>query len=233
MIRESTKLSDVILGNLNLLAVLSCFDIRPGTKEMTIGQVCGQKGIDAGFLLAILNTYTFDDYFPRIEDIDASKLIEYLKRTHRYYAEVTLPGIDSLIQKLIRNLPSEKTPRHIEKYFNVYRKEITKHMKFEEKFLFPVLKDLMAGKRKNRAELKEFFGKLDNDHTNVEEKLKDLKTILVRYIPAKADEHTVFELLYTLSVFDKDHFNHSSFEDKILIPKLKQLLKTSAGRNAD
>lgn len=232
MITETTRMSDVILSNLNLLGVLNCFGIRPGTGEMTVKQVCRSRGIDTGFLLAILNTYTYDDYFPSTEDIDSEKLIDYLKKTHKYYANITIPRIETLIRKLIKNLPDEKLPVHIGKYFNVYKKELIRHMKFEEKTLFPLLKDLMGGKKKKKAAAAEFFKRLDDDHSNVEEKLKDLKTILVRYVPADADEQTVFELLYTLSVFDKDHFNHSNFEDKILIPKLKELLKPSAKKNA-
>ncbi len=232
MINGSTRMSDVILSNLNLLGVLGCFGIRPGTGEMTVREICAAKGVDTAFLLAILNTYAYDDYFPSTGDIDTDKLIDYLKKTHNYYANITIPRIELLIRKLIKNLPDEKLPVHISRYFRVYKTELLKHMKFEEKALFPLLKDLMNGKKKNKSEAAEFFRRLEDDHTNVEEKLKDLKTILVRYVPAEADDQTVFELLYTLSVFDKDHFNHSNFEDKILIPKIKELLKSSIKKNA-
>ena len=224
MIKASTRLSDVVFSNVQLINVISCFGIRLGIAEKTVKEVCREHNIDLKFFLSIINTYGSELYFPDVNEIDVHLLIDYLTRTHTYYLNFTIPRIDRLFKTLQSSLPNDKSVKHIKKYFNDYKLELKKHIEFEENYLFPLIKDLMTDNAKRNKNSKSAFKRLKIEHSNVEDKLLDLKTILVRYIPGRADEQLVFDLLFTIAWFEKNHENHARFEDNILIPKLKNLL---------
>ena len=66
--------------------------------------------------------------------------------------------------------------------------------------------------------------KLFRQHTNVENEISDLKTIIIRHIPQNANMDLIHDLLHTLAHFEKEQLDHARFEDKILISKLLKLL---------
>jgi regulator of cell morphogenesis and NO signaling len=53
----------------------------------------------------------------------------------------------------------------------------------------------------------------------------DLKNIIIKYLPPNYDLNIGNSLLASLFMFEKDLKNHSRIEDKILIPKVRQLEK--------
>jgi regulator of cell morphogenesis and NO signaling len=224
MITATTRLSDIIFKNIQLINVISCFGIKLGIADKSVKEVCKEHNIDLKFFVSIINTYSSEAFFPEVNDIDVNLLIEYLKKTHSYYLNFTIPRINKLFTTLQTSLPKDKSVKHITKYFNEYRNELKKHIEFEEKYLFPLIKDLMSNPEKQNKASKSVFKRLNIEHSNVEDKLLDLKTILVRYLPKSADEQLVFDLLFTIAWFEKNHENHARFEDNILIPKLKNLL---------
>jgi len=223
MITASTRLSDIIFNNLQLINVIGCFGIKLGISEKTVKEVCSEHNIDLKFFISIINTYNSETYFPEVNEIDVNLLIDYLKKTHSYYLGFTIPRINKLFKSLQNSLPKDKSVKHIIKYFNDYKKELEKHIEFEESYLFPFIKDLISNPSKQNKISKSAFKRLKLEHSNVEDKLLDLKTILVRYLPESADEQLVFDLLFTIVWFEKNHENHAKFEDNILIPILKNL----------
>ncbi len=224
MVKASTRLSDVVFANVQLINVISCFGIRLGIAEKTVKEVCREHNIDLKFFLSIINTYSSEVYFPDVNEIDVNLLIDYLTKTHTYYLNFTIPRIDRLFTTLQNSLPNDKSVKHIKKYFNDYKRELKKHIEFEENYLFPLIKDLIKNPAKRNKISNSAFKRLKLEHSNVEDKLLDLKTILVRFIPERADEQLVFDLLFTIAWFENNHVNHARFEDNILIPKLKNLL---------
>ncbi len=224
MIKASTRLSDIIFNNIQLINVIGCFGIKLGVADKTVKEVCKEHNIDLKFFISIINTYSSDTYFPEVNEIDVNLLIDYLKKTHSYYLDFTIPRINKLFTTLQNSLPKNKSVKHITKYFNDYKNELKKHIEFEESYLFPFIKDLIANPSEQNKISKSAFKRLKLEHSNVEDKLLDLKTILVRYLPESADEQLVFDLLFTIVWFEKNHENHAKFEDNILIPKLKNLL---------
>ena len=59
----------------------------------------------------------------------------------------------------------------------------------------------------------------------MDEKMFDLKNIIIKYLPPNYDSNIGNSLLSSLFMFEKDMNNHSRIEDKILIPKVRQLEK--------
>jgi len=106
MITESLKLADVISQNILLVPVLNRFGIRPGVGEKSIKVICSQQGIHLKSFLAILNTYNSHSFFPKAEDVDMTVLVQFLRRTHTYYIDYTLPQIEKLLSLLTIDCPA-------------------------------------------------------------------------------------------------------------------------------
>ncbi|MFN8135266.1 MAG: hemerythrin domain-containing protein [Bacteroidales bacterium] len=231
MITESLKLSDIISHNILLVPVLNRFGIRPGVGEKTIKLVCSQQGIHLKSFLAILNTYNSQSFFPEAEDVDMTVLVQFLRRTHTYYLDYTLPRIEKLISQLAIDCPGSKPLAVIESYYSEYKKQLTAHIEYEETDLFPLISRLLE-KQTGYTEKADYFSdKIQHEHVNVEDKLSDLKTILIKFLPPSVNENSASELLFELSRFEQELLDHARFEDKILIPKLAKMLKVKPERH--
>lgn len=226
MIASKSVLSDLIYDNLQLLNVLGTYNIKPGIGEKTIRDICSEYHINERFFISILRTYCDADYFPKAKEIDVNMLIDYLNKNHKFYLRITIPRIEQLLLELKRKLKNERALKLIVKFFREYKTELLKHFRFEEEVLFPMIKK----ERIDKYFSNKYFNQLKEEHTNVEDKLLDLKRILVKFLPKRADEQLVFDLLYVVAGFEKNHFDHSRFEDKILIPKLKSFVVKKSER---
>lgn len=231
MITESLKLADVISQNILLVPVLNRFGIRPGVGEKTIKVICSQQGIHMKSFLAILNTYHSHSFFPKAEDVDMTVLVQFLRRTHTYYIDYTLPQIEKLLSQLSIDCPDNKTLAMIESYYLEYKKQLTAHIEYEETDLFPLISRLLGEPTAYPGKADYFSDKIQHEHINVEDKLSDLKTILIKFLPATVNENLASELLFELSRFEQELLDHARFEDKILIPKLAKLLKIKPERH--
>jgi len=221
MITENDKLSDVIGSNIDLLPIIHRLGLTANIGERNISDVCSQNAADVNFILIILNTYSSDNYFPKPDDLELKPLIDFLTQTHTYHKQVTIPRLYGFIQQLKKNMPNEKLLLIIEKYLNRYIKKLIQHIDFEEKDIFP-----LVNKKKIMDEKSMNIKKLFRQHTNVENEISDLKTIIIRHIPQDATMDLIHDLLHTLSHFEKEQLDHARFEDKILIPKLLKLLSS-------
>jgi regulator of cell morphogenesis and NO signaling len=204
-----------------LLPIIHRLGLSSNIGERNIGDICSQNEADVNFVLIILNTYSTDNYFPKPDDLELKPLIDFLTQTHTYHKQVTIPRLHGFIQQLKKNMPNEKLLLIIEKYLNQYIKKLIQHIDFEEKDIFP-----LVNKKKKMDERSMNIKKLFRQHTNVENEISDLKTIIIRYIPQDATMDLIHDLLHALSHFEKEQLDHARFEDNILIPKLLKLLSS-------
>jgi len=219
MITENDKLSDVVSRNIDLLPIIHRLGLSQNMGERNICEVCRQNMKDVNFILGILNTYSSADYLPKPDDLELKSLIDFLTLTHNYHKKVTIPRLYGFIVQLKQQMPNEKLLLIVEKYLNQYIKKLLQHIDFEEQDIFP-----LVNKRKSDDEKSVNINKLFRQHTNVENEISDLKTIIIRHIPQNVNMDLINDLLHALSHFEKEQLDHARFEDKILIPKLLVLM---------
>ena len=63
----------------------------------------------------------------------------------------------------------------------------------------------------------------EDEHDNVEEKLFDLKNLIIKYLPAPKNELTSYKILLELFELEKDLREHARIEDMILVPKVEAM----------
>jgi regulator of cell morphogenesis and NO signaling len=73
-----------------------------------------------------------------------------------------------------------------------------------------------GGKRYSVSEYKDH-------HNDIEEKLNDLKSLLIKYLPLKNDQPIRRKLLFSLFELEYDLNIHSQIEELILIPLVSKM----------
>jgi len=230
IISEKMKMADVIHLNYLLVSVINRFGIRLGFGDKTVEEICTINNVNIKFFLEITNAFHDKQYFPdkQLQTFSLKLIVEYLNKTHKYYLEKKIPEIDNLIKQIVvKYIDINKDLILIENFFNQYLKELTIHIKLEEEVVYPyVLKIEEAfGKNHCSGELYEQINKYSindykREHDDVKEKLLDLKNIIIKYLPAPYDDNNYNNILFELFKLEEDLNNHSSIEEKVLIPKV-------------
>ena len=85
-----------------------------------------------------------------------------------------------------------------------------------------------AGYRKIRKTYS--MKKFGKEHSNMEEKLLDLKNLLLKYLPQPFDTDTCNRIIIELANLERDIRDHSRIEEKILKPIVEKMEKELEGK---
>lgn len=158
-------------------------------------------------------------------------IIEYLFKAHDYYINVKVPEIKSLIEK-VANTEDKKTHKAvllIQAFFDEYAVQLKKHIEREEKKIYPYILELESiYESKEANKIIEFKTKYDfsiddyaQEHEDIEEKLYDIKNLIIKYIKPQDDYFIYFKILGQLAHLEDDINDHSEMENKVLIPRVR------------
>ena len=227
-IKGEMKLSDIVEGDKRALVFFPRFGIELGFGDRTVEDICRKAGIDLQFFLLMVNTFLNRDYFPdkQLKQVDVDMLIGYLVESHNYYLEERIPYLQSLIDSF-KNRVDHPAVVQLEKFFDQYIEEVRDHLAYEDETAFPYMEKISAF-GKSRLPLERIDYSVDvfeERHDNIQEKLSDLKNLLVKYFPPAGDRYLRIRLLNELIDFEEDLINHARIEDKVLIPVVRQLEK--------
>ena len=217
------KLITLIKDNYNILQSLGSFGINLGFGDKTVRDVCEAQNVDTYTFLAIVNLSingykNFDDY----SRISIPTVMHYLHASHEYYLDFQLPFIrKELTEALDEN---DNLARLILKLYDEYASEINKHMKYEEKFLFPYVESLMKGEPTKNYDIETF----SKHHGQTDQKLRELKNIIIKYLPSDGLRNN--QLSATLcDIYSNEEWlaKHAEVEEEIMIPSIRHLERRS------
>ncbi len=239
LLEKDMKLADVIHHDYNLIPVISRFGIMLGFGDGSIENICNEKQINTDFFLTILNAFHDPQYLDKdyLQSFSATLLIDYLQKTHNYYLQNKIPEIENLIKEMKSESEIDKVSYELlQKFFEEYKNELIKHIEREEKRIYPYVVDLENAVENNDIspsillQINEYsITSYEAEHENVEEKLMDLKNIIIKYLPCSKYQQSRYKLLMELTVLEKDLNDHARIEDLILVPKVELLEKQVIG----
>jgi regulator of cell morphogenesis and NO signaling len=228
------KMADVIHTNYHLLSILSRFGINLGFGDKSIRQVCNDYGIDYDFFLEIINSFHHKQYFPKkhLQGFSIHLIVDYLRKSHEYYLKLKIPEISLILNKLLVSSDSGNTLQLIDKFFKEYCTELEIHINREEEKVYPYIFSVEKAFLNKKAN-KEIFDTIsdysmndfEREHDNVEDKLLDLKNILIKYLPVPIDLRLSQSVLFELFRLEDDLRDHARIEEKILVPKVRFMEK--------
>lgn len=224
----NSKMAGLILYDYHLLPVINRFGIRLGFKDKTIDAVCLEHGLNTEFFLTIVNTYSNEriDIEEGLLSFSPLLIVNYLKKTHAYYLEVVIPKMDALLHKITESNAEKKDELQlIKRFYLQYKEELIRHIEDEEENVFPYVIKLLEN-----PEFVPGYSVMsyEEEHTDVDEKLNDLRNLIIKYIEPIYDVNYCNEFLITLFRFERDLQNHARIEDKVLIPQVVLIEKERA-----
>lgn len=226
-INRKMKLSHIIEADKRALVLFPRFGVDLGFGDKTVEDICLTMDIDLQFFMLMVNTFLNPDYFPdkQLKSVDVDMLIGYLVESHNYYLEERIPYLQSLISQFKKCVDHPATVQ-LESFFDQYIIEVKDHLAYEDETAFPYMAMISSYQKKSDIPMGQIYYSVDvfeERHDNIQEKLSDLKNLLVKYFPPVNDRYIRIRLLNELIDFEDDLINHARIEDKVLIPVVKQL----------
>ena len=230
MIHRKMKMADLVHLNYHILPIINRFEIYLGFGDKTIEQLCLEQNININFFLEVINVFIDPNYFPASSFVsfDLNDILKYLKKSHEYFVNVKLNNIQNKINNLIDRYSADNVGKIelIRNFYLEYKSEILEHIKYEDEEIYPYVQWLAENKDKtvDKSTTTNFHISqyLDN-HSNIEEKIFDLKNLIIKYLKLPNPNDLSNEILFELFDFEKDIFDHQRLEEKVLIPKAMKI----------
>lgn len=220
--KASDRMSDLIADNFMLLMVLSRFGIKLGIGDLSVQQLCERHGVDCDTFLAVANfissdqtSYTTDD----LPQFSLPSLIGYLQSAHSYFLDFSLPQVRGRLEQALQGNVDANVSRLILKFYDQLVQEVTDHMDYENKHVFTYVNQLLRGKRNRKYDIAKFA----RHHTQMDERLSELKNIIVKYYPVTVDNNQINSVLFDIYNCEQDLVSHRQVEDCLFVPAVTVL----------
>jgi len=204
---------DLVNEDYNILPVLSRFSLPLGFGNKTVGDLCRGSGIDANVFLLVVNfllTGELDrELLGKVSPVD---VVKFLHNSHDYYLAYKFPHIRANLMNALDDNHQDINPIIIN-FFNDYIELVKRHFEYEENVVFPYVNALHNGERSEYTI--EVFRRQHDDE--VEEKLSELKNIILRYYTTSMP-YKMYDVLVDIYNCEEDLKSHSHIENKVLIP---------------
>ncbi|MBQ7512945.1 MAG: helix-turn-helix transcriptional regulator [Prevotella sp.] len=220
MYEPTDKMITLIKDNYSVLQALGAFGINMGFGDKTVSETCEMNGVDTYTFLAVVN-FTINEYvgqYDKDERISVPTLLRYLKACHTYYLDFQLPFIRRELEESL--VPQDQIEQLILRFYDEYAQEIRRHMKYEEKTLFPYVQSLIDGSPLNNYNVETF----SKHHESADKKLRELKLLIIKYLPADArSNNRLTATLYDIYNNEEWLRQHGEVEDFIFTPAIRRL----------
>lgn len=227
IITPETILSEALIAQPILLQVINRFGLTLGLGSATVQEICMQNNIHVDVFVCISNLYTTQhiekEFVNCTEGLPA--MIDYLSYSHNDFLNEKYPQIKYQI-KLLSQLNTEKGVLMVDKFFDEYFQEVREHLAYENETVFPYVLTLVKNKKMPNEEFSVSVYK--DTHDDIEEKLNDLKNLLVKYLPVQQDGKVRNELLRMLNDLEQEVHIHSEIEENLFMPTVELLEKSLA-----
>ena len=219
MYEPNDKMITLIKDNYSVLQAVGSFGINLGFGDKTVSETCQMNNVDTYTFLAVVNfTINGSGNFENDDQINVPTLLHYLKASHTYYLDFQLPFIRRELRESIA--PQDPLGQLIMRLYEEYAQEIRRHMKYEEKTLFPYVESLIEGRPMNDYNIETF----SKHHEQTDKKLRELKLMIIKYLPADSQSNN--QLTATLyDIYNNEEWlqQHAEVEDHIFTPAIKRL----------
>lgn len=215
------RLSEMIDMNYTLVQVVSRVGIDFRHSGLKVSDACALSGIDPATFILISNVYSFPEYVPSPEEVSSVNvpdIIRYLRGSHAYYTGIALRNLEASFDRLVEPC-DEPRKKVILRFFIDYKVELEKHFEREEKLVFPYIESLLSGSKPKDYSIGDF----EAHHEDVDEKMEDMKNIVMKYLPDVCESDIKMWVLLSIFRLRDDLRRHTFVENHVLVPTVKNL----------
>jgi len=208
---EADRMYDLVNENYPMLFVLNRFGISLGFGDKNIHQVCVENQVDTATFLAVANLLANGKTDFDREKISIEALIQYLQNSHKYFLDYRLPSIRAKLVQAIEGVNKDVSVVII-RFFDEYASDVRRHMRDEERNLFPKIKKLLE----NNANASSF----SRQHDHLENNISELKNIIIKHYPAE-NSNDLSSVLFDIFLCEQDLSSHILIEDRLITARKK------------
>lgn len=209
--------------------ILQRYNERVGSNLLYSYQELESLNVDRSFIYALLEAFEDTTKFnpESFNRFPLEIILDYIRRTHRYYLSKKLLEIEQSISILLGDYDGTHPLLAIlREFYDHYQKHLVDHIRLEEAKLLPHIENLIkikAGKSTLESASKYSVQSFVDSHTDTEEDISKVREAILQYA-APATNITPYRILVTqLQVFENDLSVHALIEDKVLIPRALEL----------
>jgi regulator of cell morphogenesis and NO signaling len=158
--------------------------------------------------------------------LDPFLVFNFLRLSHEYYLDKKIPEIEQYIGLIIKSNDSPEA-RVLAFVFNEYKNHLAKHIAFEEKHVFPLIRNLIESRSEDKllcqsAQVRTQLVSFYVEHSDTEKDLVHIKELVKRL---SGNERGVSSVLTNqLELLEADLKLHHILEEEILIPSLLDII---------
>lgn len=225
-IHKTQRAADVLLTHPEAVLVLERLQIPLGVHEQTLEELAEQRGVRVQVLVALLYITMHHQLPPNLDlgGQDIPVLVDYLLYSHEYFRAEAYPEIMALITKIWGH-EQEGSGALMRQFFEEYVQEVQRHFDYEQQVAFPYMTQLasrQAQQTSTNASGDYSVKAYRHQHDSIEDKLNDLKSLLVRFLPPSEPYALVRQLYLAIAALGNDINTHTMIEDLILTPLVAQ-----------
>ena len=219
MYEPDDKMISLIRDNYDLLQSLGSFGISLGFGDKTVKETCDDNGVDTYTFLAVVNfTINGCGEFENDDKLSVPTLLHYLEACHAYFLDFQLPYIRRELQESLNE--HDSLGNLILRFYDEYAHEIRRHMRYEQKTLFPYVQSLIDGHPNSDYNVDTF----SKHHSATDKKLRELKLLIIKYLPQDGLHNN--QLTATLhDIYENEVWlrQHAMVEDCIFVPAIRRM----------
>lgn len=189
---KSSRLSDLLFAEPDLITVASRVGLHLGAGDASIAEVCRDRGVDAEFLTFIINGYLGEEREELPEGVIRADVVEYLRRTNDYYRESQLPNIERHFRALMHISQGQESNLSL---------MLSLFMEVKEELLQRMSDDDNAGY---------LFERLNDSERDaqIEDQLHDLAGFFIVHLKGEYDSNLCRAVVTAIKTLTKD-FRHN------------------------
>ncbi len=223
LVKPETPLCAVIDNDPSVIPVLNRFGISLGTGDTTVEQICRINNLNAEFVLAIVNTFVNESYFPEnmFRAFGSCDIADYLEKTNEYYSRFQLANIERHFRLLLPTASADSNIHLLLNFFQELSKAIFARIKADKEIVFPALNGKV-----DDIILNGFISSMDETDKSIADRLTDLKNMFVKHLRGECDNNLLYAVLVAIITLEKDIRQNNRIRARLLRPLLKATLST-------
>lgn len=240
MITGDDKLANILIKDHNLIPVMTRFNISRGIGDQTIYEICKESGINTDLLLTVLNLLSNNSFSfnKKTNPYYVLPLMDYLRKAHEDYLRIQTANIERHIGRLIASADSSgKNLQLLFSLFAEYKQELTCLIAKEEQEVFSYILyvyELFYSPGyavENILKRPQSIKELKQEYVSVNEKLRDLISLMIKYLTGSYDENIFYAVILSLNRLKDDISGTQRLEEKFLLPLVSRMEKEIYKRN--
>lgn len=216
LLTTTTTLSSALEQHPTLIPLVARLGIRLGVGERTIDEVCAQHSIDANFMLTVMNTYLFNEYFPeqKFKSFHIEQIVDYLSKTNAYYLHQQLPNIERHLGSLISSSGDNRNLGLIGQFFDKFKSNLTASIEYDTNSWFPYCLNMGQGTKPDQPSA---------THADASLLAADLRSIMIRHLRGEYNDNLAYAVIFAITSLERDIRQHNRIRCLLLNPAIDVL----------